>query len=113
MDELEAIKRSVDEARQMAIEAKAVALAHVQGCERAYKENERRLAEIGKQLDKQDSTSAEYRRDTTTLLRKQDDRLDEILSANAKRYWATMGGSLSLGLMLAWQVYVYLHPYAH
>lgn len=101
------------EARTMAEAAKALALAHVQGCERAYRENERRLGVIDKKLDLQDERSAKARDEWRHVLDEQDDKLAEILQASAKRYWATIGGGLSIGCMLAWQVYVYLHPYAH
>lgn len=89
----------------MAMEAKNLALAHIQGCERAYRENERRLTVIDNKLDQQDKRSEEYRD-------RMEDRTSEILDAGRKRYFATLGGAGSLAVMLAWQVFVYLHPYA-
>lgn len=94
------------EARQVANEARNLALAHINGCERAYRDQERRLTGIDNKLDQQDKRSEEYRD-------KMEERTSEILEAGRKRYYATMGGAGSLGVMLAWQVYVYLHPYAH
>lgn len=77
----------------MAMEAKAIAVTHQQGCERAYAESQRRLGSIESKTDDQTR------------------KLDEIQRLAASRYWTTVGGVTSIGVMLAWQVFVYFHPH--
>lgn len=75
------------------MEAKAIAVTHQQGCERAYAENQRRL------------TSIENKTDAQTV------KLDAIQDRAGKRYWATMATAVTLAVTVGWQIFVYLHPH--
>ena len=88
----EAALRSQEAARE-AMEAKAIALAHQAGCERAYKENERRLTSIETKTDEQTRT------------------LGAIQDLNARRYWATLATMVTVGITVGWQVFIWFHPH--